>query len=450
MKKFFSMMAVLAAMFAFVACTKSTDEPGTGNGGETPKGGKLATPELTIKEQDGTSFTIAWNAVSGAEKYKVNFKGENKDTTECEYTFENLNAGKYTVMVIAMGEGYENSDKATINVELTGLTEVDWFTQEVFLAEDAEEGITKYNAVWFTWKGQGIADIKYALFETEGLEGATDAEIKGELNSIPSDQISKILSDVNGAEGVTSVFSPVDGSTSYTLCTLVKNEVGLEFLAKSDITTEEAQQSAALKRWVGTYSAQTNQMVNIGADTIAPVDQVTNFDMTVVALEGSADEAMIYGLSELDPELPAYGYVVSEDGVDYLCIIACQAVADLGDGWVAMWYPFCKTGNDYTFVSGEFVAYAFAMDATGAIEYIAGGGQLQSGAEFSVVAMDFLAFNGSNIGVLGREDGSDFVEWRYGDITNIVKKDAAAAAANKAALNLSVSKVLPASVVVAM
>lgn len=449
MKKFFSMMAVLAAMFAFVACTEGTGEPQDKPQDKPQKGGKLATPELSETHTE-TSFTISWNAVSGAEAYVVNFDGKNKTTTECSYTFENLNAGQYTVRVKATGNGYEDSDNAKIVVTLTGLTEVDWFTQEVFLAEDAEEGYTKYNAVWFTWKGQGIADIQYALFVTESLEGATDADIKGELNSISGDQLSTILAYVNGAEGFTNVFSPVDGSTSYTLCTLVKNEAGLEFLAKSAITTEKAEQSAALKRWVGTYSAQTNQMVDIAADTIAPVDKVTNFTFTVEALEGTADEAAIYGLSELDAELPAFGYVMTYEGIDYLCVLACQSVADLGEGWYAMWFPFCATSNRYTFVTGEFEAYFFAMDAEGNIEFIPGSGQLNDGSEFEVVAMDFLAFNGSNIGLLGLEDGSDFKDWKYGPISNVTKTEATAAVANKAAMNLSVNKVLPASVVVAM
>ena len=443
-------MAVLTAMFAFVACTKGTDNPNNGGGNDNPKGEKLATPELSETHTE-TSFTISWNAVSGAEAYMVNFGGKNYTTAELSYTFENLNAGEYTVRVKATGKGYEDSDNAKIVVTLTGLTEIDWFTQEVFLAEDAEEGITKYNAVWFTWKGQGIADIQYGLFETEGLEGATDAEIKGELSSLPSDQISTYLSYVNGAEGLTSVFRPVDGSTSYTLCTLVKNEAGLEFLVKSEITTEEAELTDATKRWIGTYSAQTNQMVDIAAQTIAPVDQVTNFEFTVEAVPGTSDEVAVYGLSELDPELPAFGYVMTYEGKDYLCVLACQAVADLGEGWVAMWIPFCSKGdNGYTFVTGEFEAYFFAMDAEGNIEFIPGSGELNDGSTFSVVAMDFLGFNGSNIGLLGREDKSDFKDWKYGDITNIVKKDAAAAAANKSAMNLSVNKVLPASVVVAM
>ena len=76
MKKFFSMMAVLAAMFAFVACTEGTGEPQDKPQDKPQKGGKLATPELSETHTE-TSFTISWNAVSGAEAYMVNFGGKN-------------------------------------------------------------------------------------------------------------------------------------------------------------------------------------------------------------------------------------------------------------------------------------------------------------------------------------------------------------------------------------
>ena len=446
MKKIFSLMAVLAAMFAFVACEPT---PSTGNNDEPEKGGKLATPELSETHTE-TSLTISWNAVSGAEAYMVNFGGKNYTTAELSYTFENLNAGEYTVRVKATGKGYDDSDNAKITVTLTGLTEVNWFTQEVFLAESAEDGITKFNSVWFTWQGEGVADVQYGLFETESLAGVADADIKGAMNGFDYQTLEKVLASVNSAEGFTNVFGPgLDGSTSYTLCTLVKNAQGLEFLAKNEITTEEAKQIEAVKRWVGTYSAQTNQMVDVAAETIAPVEKVTNFTFTVEATPGTADEVMVYGLSELDPELPAIGYAMTYEGLDYLCVLAGEAVADIGDGWYAVWFPLCSKGNGYTFVSGNFEAYFFAMDAQGNIEFIPGSGELNDGSQFSVVAMDFLAFNGQNIGLLGLQDGSDFKDWKYGDITNIVKTDAAAAVASKSVKNFTVNKTIPASVSVA-
>ncbi|MBR4870865.1 MAG: hypothetical protein IKU96_01690 [Alistipes sp.] len=442
MKKLFSMMAVLAAMFAFVACTDSTDEPAGTKG-------KLATPELTSTTTE-TSFTVAWNAVSGADAYIVNFDGKNYTVAECSYTVENLNAGDYTVRVKATGKGYEDSDSAKIVVSVSGIKDCKWFTQELFLAEDSEEGITKANAVWFTWKGTGIADVQYGLFETAALEGASDKDIKDNLNTFDAQTLEAVLGYINGAEGFTNVFTDTDGSTSYTLCTLVTNEDGIEFLAKSEITTEEAELTAATQRWIGTYTAKTDKMVNINSDPTAVTDQVSNFTFTVTAVPGTSDEVDVYGVSNLSADLPAFGYVVSEDGVDYLCITAFAAVSEVGNGVYACWFPFCETAQGHTFVTGEFIAYAFAMDAQGNITYQAGNGELSSGAKFTVVAHDFLGYDGNQLYLMGDANGNDFVDWKYGPISNVTKTEATAAVANREAMNLSVNKVLPASVVVAM
>jgi hypothetical protein len=66
------------------------------------------------------------------------------------------------------------------------------------------------------------------------------------------------------------------------------------------------------------------------------------------------------------------------------------------------------------------------------------------------VAFDLIGVSEQGFGIPQDQSGNKFSVWKYGDYTNITKVEATAAAANKAALNLSVSKVLPASVVVAM
>ena len=71
MKKFFSMMMIAAAVFAFAACEKTGDEPGNNTGGGN-KGGKLATPELTETHTE-TTITVAWGAVENAESYIGSF-----------------------------------------------------------------------------------------------------------------------------------------------------------------------------------------------------------------------------------------------------------------------------------------------------------------------------------------------------------------------------------------
>ncbi|MBO7312766.1 MAG: hypothetical protein J6U48_00915, partial [Alistipes sp.] len=162
---------------------------------------------------------------------------------------------------------------------------------------------------------------------------------------------------------------------------------------------------------------------------------------------------VVYGLSSLGPDIPAYGYVASNNGVDYLCIYAYEPFKDFGDGWYAVWLPFCDTANHgYTFVTGSFVGYALAMDASGNITYQAGGGRLGDDSEFSVVAMDVIAYNpdGGNLGLLNYNDGSTFEDWKFGPMTNIEQISAIPSALSANARNISVGEIIPASMVVAM
>ena len=216
MKKFFSLM-MIAAAFAFVACGDPIDD-------ETV-GGKLATPQLSETHTE-TSITVSWGAVENAEAYIVNLAGKTYNTEACEYTFENLNAGKYTIRVGATAAGYEDSDLAKIEVTLTGATEVDWFTQTVSLPgeEDAADGYTSYNGVKVLWKGTGVDDIKYALFEAESIVGATDAQIKNSMSTF--DDINSALELINSADGLEIIYGGCVGSTTYTACVWVKNEKG--------------------------------------------------------------------------------------------------------------------------------------------------------------------------------------------------------------------------------
>lgn len=441
------MMAVMTAMFAFVACGGDNT-----NEGEKPTPGnktQLAKPEVSVKATTETSITIEWNAVENADNYVVMVGNETNSTTECTYTLENLSAGEYTIRVKAQGEGYRDSVFASVSASVTGPTSVSWFTQTLIPVTeptevDGQNGkivLQPWDAVFFNWTGTAIAELQYGFFATADLEGMSTSQIMNEL-----EKGSDYLSYVNDEKGFTAYFNGLTGSTSYTLYTWVKNAEGEEFLASSEIKTAKAELTDATKAWLGSYTAQTAKMVNLNSGEIT--DKVTEFTFTVESIEGTADQVLVYGLSNLDSELPAIGYAVADKGVNYLCIMALEAVADIGNGWYATWYPYCQAGSRYTFVTGNFVAYAFTMDDKGAISYVAGGGQLQDESEFTVVAMDLLGYNGQKIGLIGTEEG-DFQDWKYGDITNIAKAEAAPAVASKSAANLSVGKVLPASVVVA-
>ena len=438
------MMAVLTAMFAFVACGE-TDQPGGGSS----NGAKLATPELSETHTE-TSFTVTWNAVTGADSYIVNFDGKNYTTAECSYTFENLNAGDYKVRVKATGAGYQDSDNASIVVTLTGLTEVDWFEQTLAnLTEpyELQDGSVAYpyNAVFFTWKGTGVTEIQYGAFPTVSLEGVSDKEIKKELITIDS----SVLSYVNSEEGFTSIIGDLSGSTSYTLCALVTNEAGLEYFVKGSITTAEAELTAETTAWIGSYNAKASKVIDITSNTVS--DEATSFTFSVSSIEGTPDEVYVDGLSIMGTDTPALGQVAADgQGNNLLAVWNYVMFSEMGEGWNLYWFALCDTKGDYYFVSGNYPAMIFAQDKDGKITCERYVGELGDGSPFEVMAFDLIGVNAEGkFGIPQDQNGNQFSVWKYGDYTNIAKVEATPAVANRNAMNLSVGQILPTSVVVA-
>lgn len=368
MKKIFSLMVIMATAFAFVACEKAANVDDKENPGNKPGPGKetkLATPELS-ETHDATSITISWNPVSGAESYLVSMPGNNANVTECTYTFSNLNAGTYTIRVKAVGRGYEDSDNAKIVVELTGLTEVDWFEQTLANVTEPVEVdgrvVNPWNGVYFTWKGTGVAEIRAAMFMTDNLEGASDAEIKEQLTDA-----SAVLSYVNSEEGYTAVYEGLTGSTSYTLCTLVKNAEGLECLVKGSITTAEAEASDAAKSWLGNWTASVDQQYVYGTGFI---NQPVDLNLTIEMLEGESDVVVVYGYSSLGADFPVFGYIYQgQDGENALGIMNQSIVGQEGQYYYT-WISYGDfIGGQYDgtqdFMLGEFPAFWLVMSADG-------------------------------------------------------------------------------------
>lgn len=445
MKKFFSMIAAVAAMFAFASCAEEPAGPATPT--------KLATPVLTETHTE-TSFTVAWEAVTNADSYMVNFDGKNYTTAECSYTFENLNAGEYTVRVKAKGAGYEDSDNAKIVISLTGLTSVDWFTQQLFVLEEPyqfEDGSVAYpyNSLFFEWKGTGVADLQYGLFATSDIAGAKDGDIKAALNGLGS-SLSSVLEYVNG-DGFQSLFEDLSGSTSYTLCALVTNTEGVECLVKSVATTAEAVLTDAAKAWTGSYSAQATQLVTIDEE-VTVVDQVTNFNFTVAPMEGTADQVLVDGLSIFGEGTPALGQVATDAEGNYqMAVFNFASLGEVAADTYMVWYAFCDVPayGDYYFVGGDYPAIIFTMTKDGAISCENYAGKLQDGTDFTVCAFDVVGVDGQGKlkGMFQGQDGSVFNTWKFGVYTNVAKTEAAASALSA---KPAIAGVVPTSVVVAM
>lgn len=369
MKKFFSMMMIAAAVFAFAAC--SNDEPGPQGGGN--EGGKLATPELSETHTE-TSITVSWGAVENAEAYRVNLKGKNYTTEELSYTFENLNAGTYDIRVMATAEGYTDSEMAKISVTITGATSVDWFTQTLSLPEvdetvDYGNGqvmvYQPYNGVKALWKGTDVADIKYGLFATEGLDGVSDAQIKGNLNTF--DNITGALELINSADGLEIIYGGCSANTSYTAYVWVKNVAGQEFFTSNEITTSDFEVPAETQAWIGTWNAKTSQAISIdntGAGTLSAKDET--FTLTIAASATAPDMVVIDGLSVLGEGNPTVGYVVENT----LTIVTNFSIGADADGITYMWLPFVAVDGELLGLNdfgGEVPAHTLTMAEDGTV-----------------------------------------------------------------------------------
>ena len=317
MKKFFSIMMIAVAAFGFAACEETGDDPQGGGGN---KGGKLATPELTETHTE-TSITVSWGAVENAEAYIVNLSGKTYNTEACEYTFEKLNAGKYTIRVGAKAEGYEDSDLAKIEVTLTGATSVDWFTQTVSLP-DVDETVDygngqvmvyqPYNGVKALWKGTGVDDISYALFESATAEQLTDTDIKNKMSTF--DNLAGALELINSEEGLEIIYGGCMANTKYTAYVWVKNTEGMEFFTKNEITTSDFDIPAETQAWIGTWNAKTSQILSINVSEKGEIlcelsAQESNFTFTITASTYGPNMVVIDGLSVLGEDNPTFGYI---------------------------------------------------------------------------------------------------------------------------------------------
>ncbi len=454
MKKFFSMMAVIAAMFAFASCT---DTPADG---VTPEVTKLATPVVEIVDVTETGFTAKWAAVEGATSYAISTNIPDQklvNTSETSYKFENLNKGEYTVRVKASGEGKEDSDFSEIKKQtLTGATSVDWFTQTVALVEDNAEnraiGRYTFNAVDFVWKGTGVKELVYGMFETESIASMSDDEI---VSNIQYSLDGEMLAEVNSAEGFARTFTGLQGSTSYTLCAYVTNEAGVSYLAKGSVTTTETQLTDQAKAWIGTWTAKSTEIlawVTVQSDKDITGDEVVDendsyidlqvkdgeipYELAITPYPGYTDYAFIDGLSVWGADMPNLAFFyIGDQGQNYL-LVSNGTVLDENYGIV--WATVCEI-NGYTgmtdgtlsFVGGGYETFIFELTADGDVVCEMGSGYLneEKTATYDAVSTDVYVEGDGSYYLYGEDTNEDGAlgddevrtEYHAGAISDFVK-----------------------------
>ena len=492
MKKFFSMMVAVAAMFTFAACGgDETTDPSPKPGNKT----QLDQPVVTATETGDDSFTISWEAVAGAKEYLVYLDKNNQPkTTATTYTFTDLNAGTYKPRVKAIGDGVKDSEySAVVEIIIKGATSVSWFTQTLRLPEDSAEndakGYNSSNTVLFKWKGEDVESLKYTYFENTAKNAAltNDQIIASEMAVLEEE----LLLEVNTAEGVELMFSDLAGDTEYTFCAYVIKG-NKTFLDKKTIKTNPVKLTEGTKAWLGTWTAYTPQTVTLPEKATDPYlfeDERTDLSLTVSSYTEGEDKAVRYsnyvwvdGLSVAGENTPAFGAIYHEkvvnatqDGYDYtgnyiLDIMAFEAIGGMGkdtDGndIYAVWMPLCTkgsapagttgtTGTGYTFVMGSFVAYSLVYNpTTGDVTCKPYEGQLSDNSAFKVVMMDVFGYCPNTKAlyemVADEETQETYPYYRAGGILGVAKAAAAASTSSVAPKALKASAV-PASVVVAM
>lgn len=396
-------MVALAAVFAFTACDNETEEPT-----KPVEPTALAKPVLTVENVTNTSFTVKWAAVENAVGYMVNDGSGNTTITETSFTMENLNAGTYTVKVMAMaaeGSNYTNSEFATIQQAVNGASaeDVDWIQHLVSLptAEDEEYGYYDFMHIFHSYKGTGIVDISVMAFDAETYRNHSAATLAAECESISAEAVAK----ANTENGVTMLFE-VEPETEYRIVAQATNENGQTVIFDDFITTAVARPHPAMEKWVGTWNATANETLTfslVGEGEEAKVDGpfagtgTTNFEITIEpALDNGFNAVAVYGLSKLTWDdgspMPTLALIDTEG---YLNVYTGLDMADLGDGYYATWLCYCNTAQGLTPVLGQYPAYYWELSEDGASISTAamGAGTLSNDVEFEAYAMEIYAVN---------------------------------------------------------
>ena len=453
------MMAVIAAMFAFASCTDTPTD------GVTPEAKKLATPVVEIVDVTETGFTAKWAAVEGATSYAISTNITDQklvNTSEASYKFENLNKGEYTVRVKASGEGKDDSDFSEVKkVTLTGATSANWFTQTVALVEDNAEnramGRYPFNAVDFVWKGTGVKELVYGMFETEEIASMSDEDV---VSSMQYSLDGEMLAEVNSAEGFARSFTGLQGSTSYTLFAYVTNEAGVKYLAKGSVTTAESQLTDQAKAWIGTWTAKSTEILawvtvqsekDLNGDEVVDENDVYTdlqvkagelpYELAITPYPGYTTVAYIDGLSVWGADMPNLAFFeIGNQGQNYLIVTNGLVLdEDYGIEWATVCELYGVTDQNgeaipdgtLSFVGGSYDTFIFELTADGSVVCEMGEAYLNNEKTATCVSVstDVYMASGNSYYLYGEDANGDgtlgddevFTEYHAGPISGFVK-----------------------------
>lgn len=318
----------------------------------------LPKPEPIIKQQDGSSFTVAWTEVENAVSYAWTLNdSEENSTEELEASFTDLEPGDYTFRVKAIADAagsFSNSEWAGISVVLEVEIPEDWLKAEAYLGTDEENGYFPYNSIFIDISTVEAKEIRVAVLPDSLAEEDIRPSVETNPDYIISDEA---LGYANG-EGVTLTYSGLEAEAEYTVAVFALNNYrNLTDFHIQYITTEvSTEMPEELKAWLGTYTVTSSSSLIMDYDgsefSFTPADNGIQFDISIEPWPDDPKKVAIKGWSRFDSEA-----IVTAGGGSSLTIDTFLPVEV--NGSAAEWMPVSGIG-----FSEPFDGYKVECDTT--------------------------------------------------------------------------------------
>ena len=211
---------------------------------------QLATPKITSVSGNTAGVKISWGAVSGAEKYRVFYKGDTgwkkiADTASTSYTWTGASVGSYTFTVRcvdAAGNFTSNYDTTGTTYNVTAaqlatpkITSVSGNTTGVKIAWGAVSGAAKYRVFYkgdsgwkkiadttatsYTWTGASVGTYTFTVrcVSADGNTFTSNYDTTGTSYNVPSGLLAtpKLTTLSYGSGGMTLSWGAVSGAEKY-------------------------------------------------------------------------------------------------------------------------------------------------------------------------------------------------------------------------------------------
>lgn len=247
-------VALLSAAITVFSCNKQ--EP---QAPEKPDNTVLDAPVLSVDSSGIFSRTVSWETVANAEYYALTIDDSEEIIYQAtSYEFTQLPVGEHTVKVKAGSfSGIGDSEWSEITFKVVESDE--WFSLTSFLAEDENQGVYRYNAIWYTLSGTDVTEVLYRCYLYE--KDISEDDMINTLSSEGSAFRPTQLEAVNSQDGYTGLLPDMEPMTKYLLCFLATNANGEQMLIMTTATTEKFYGSIPeqMLPWIGKWRVSSEQ-----------------------------------------------------------------------------------------------------------------------------------------------------------------------------------------------